>query len=214
MSAGRRPIGKLRHRIVLQSKVETRGAAGGVVSTWETQDTVFGAIEPLSGKEYLSIQQTQNEASVRIVIRYNASVDATWRAVNGGRAYDIQAVINDDSRNIWLTLMCLHGVKNTGDLPTENAVTFDLTKDPDSVIDTGINWLPTMNESSPQDTISTSAWAADNELTVDSDTNTTSTTTVWVSGGTEGKYANLVNKITTPAGRTHDRTIVVKIQNR
>ena len=94
-------------------------------------------------------------------------------------------------------------------------MTFEfLTKDPQSVIDTGINWAPTMGESSPNDTISTSEWAADNGLTVDSDTNTTTTTTVWVSAGTQGKYASLVNTITTSAGRTHDRTIVVKLQNR
>jgi hypothetical protein len=93
-------------------------------------------------------------------------------------------------------------------------MTFPLTKDPQSVIDTGIDWAPTMAESSPADTISTSSWAADNGLTVDSDTNTTTATTVWVSAGTLHKYANLVNSIVTSAGRTHERTIVVKLQNR
>ena len=93
-------------------------------------------------------------------------------------------------------------------------MSFDLTKDPQSVVDTGINWAPTMGETSPNDTISTSAWTADNGLTVDSDTETTTTTTVWISGGTLDKYASLVNTITTAAGRTHERTITVKLQNR
>jgi len=93
-------------------------------------------------------------------------------------------------------------------------MTFSTTKDPQEVIDYSIDWAATMGESSPNDTISTSAWTADNGLTVDSDTNTTTTTTVWVSAGTRGKYANLVNTITTASGRTHERTIAVLLQNR
>ena len=119
MSKGRRPIGKRRHRGILQSRVETRGAAGGYVTTWSTEATVWISIEPLSGSEYTAIQQTQNEASVRITMRYYSGLDETWRVVNGGRAYDIVAVLNDDDLNRDLTLMCLQGVKDAGDMPTD-----------------------------------------------------------------------------------------------
>ena len=118
MSKGRRPIGKRRHRGILQSRVETRGDSGGYATTWSTEATVWISIEPLSGSEYTAIQQTQNEASVRITMRYYSGLDETWRVVNGGRAYDIVAVLNDDDMNRDLTLMCLQGVKDTGDLPT------------------------------------------------------------------------------------------------
>lgn len=113
--------GRLRNRLVLQSKTETRGAAGGVTTTWTTQATVWGGIEPLSGKEYQAIQQTQNEASVRIVLRYYSGLDETWRVVNGGRAYAIEALINENDRNRMVTLMCLQGVKEAAGLPTEGA---------------------------------------------------------------------------------------------
>ena len=93
-------------------------------------------------------------------------------------------------------------------------MTFSTTKDPQSVVDYSINWAATMGESSPNDTISTSNWTADNGLAVDSNSNTTTATTVWVSAGTRGKHANLVNTIVTSAGRTHERTIVVKLQDR
>ena len=115
--------GQLRNRLVLQSKTETRGAAGGVATTWTTQATVWGGIHPISGKEYTAIQQTQNEAEVKIIIRYQSSIDETWRVVNGGREYSIVSVINENDRDRMITLMCLKGVKDTGDLPSEGIPT-------------------------------------------------------------------------------------------
>ena len=91
--------------------------------------------------------------------------------------------------------------------------TFSAIKDPDSVEDFTIDWAATLAESSPADTISTSAWSKDTALVIDSDSNTTTTATVWVSGGTDGTYTNLVNRVTTAAGRTLDRTIVLLVQN-
>jgi hypothetical protein len=93
-------------------------------------------------------------------------------------------------------------------------MTFNATKDPDSVIDFTINWAATLSESSPGDTISSSAWTADSGVVIDSDTNTTTTATAWVSGGTLHKYADLINSVVTDGGRTYDRTIVLKIQER
>ena len=112
--------GRLRHRLVLQSPTETRGPAGGVqVNTWKTEATVWGAIEPVSGKEFLTIDQTQNETTVRIVLRYHSGLDETWRVVNDGRAYPIISAINESDRNRMWELMCSQGVRESGDLPTE-----------------------------------------------------------------------------------------------
>ena len=91
--------------------------------------------------------------------------------------------------------------------------TFTATKDPDSVVDYTIDWAATLAESSPSDTITSSEWISDSVLAIDSDSNTTTTATVWVSGGKNGTYTNLINRVDTAAGRTMDRTIVLKIQN-
>ena len=93
-------------------------------------------------------------------------------------------------------------------------MTFTGVKDPDSTIDFSIDWSETLAEVSPADTISSSSWTADNGVTVISDSNTTTTATVWVSGGTVRKYSELVNTVVTAGGRTHQRTIAVKIQQR
>jgi SPP1 family predicted phage head-tail adaptor len=123
--------GRLRHQLILQSQVETRDPTGGVTISWETQDTVWGGIEPLSGREYTAIQQTQDEASVRIIIRYRADIDASWRVVNEGLAYSIVSPpINENMRDRQLILMCLEGVKEDTIL-----ILFDVNNNPLQFVD-------------------------------------------------------------------------------
>mgnify|MGYP001826648934 CR=1 FL=1 len=92
-------------------------------------------------------------------------------------------------------------------------MTFEATKDPDSVEDFAIDWTATLNESTPADTIATSVWTADAGVTVDSNSEAGGVTRVWVSGGVRGAPCNLVNRITTAAGRTYDRTIAVTLED-
>ena len=102
--------GRLRHRLTLQYKVETRTSTGDVAWTWTTDSTVWGAIEPLIGREFVAASQTQNELPVKILIRYHASIADTWRIVNDNLAYSILAVMNTDSRDHTMEVMCSQGV--------------------------------------------------------------------------------------------------------
>lgn len=83
-------------------------------------------------------------------------------------------------------------------------------KDPNDVIDFQVTWATWLGT----DTIATSTWIVPTGITKDSDTNTTTTTTIWLSGGTAGTTYELVNRITTAAGRTRDFTCVIKVQER
>ena len=107
--------GRLRHRLALQKATETRGAAGGVVKTFVTQATVWGGVEPIGGKEFQAIQQTQNEYTVRIVLRYRSDIDDTWRIMDTGDSpqtpYTIHSVINETKRDRMLELLCSEGVQ-------------------------------------------------------------------------------------------------------
>ena len=102
--------GRLRHRLLLQSKVVTRDSYGAAIITWADQATVWGAIEPLSGTEYFSQAQVQDEAKVRIVIRFYDGVDTTWRVKHDNKYYDLVDVLNHDEKDRMLTLMCRQGV--------------------------------------------------------------------------------------------------------
>ena len=83
-------------------------------------------------------------------------------------------------------------------------------KDPAAVLDYQIDWSSWLGV----DTITSSSWTASTGLTVDSDSNTTTTATVWVSGGTAGTTYQLTNRITTAGGRTDERTISLSCQDR
>jgi hypothetical protein len=87
-------------------------------------------------------------------------------------------------------------------------------KDPDEVLDYRINWSRTL-EAAPasSDTISTSSWAVTSGITVDSDSNTTTTATVFLSGGTAGVCYTITNTITTAGGRTFEASFTVWIRD-
>ena len=82
-------------------------------------------------------------------------------------------------------------------------------KDPDAVLDYQINWATYLASG---DTISTSTWVVPTGITKDSDTNATTTTTIWISGGTAGTTYTFTNRIVTASGRTDDRSIVIQVQ--
>lgn len=85
---------------------------------------------------------------------------------------------------------------------------FNVTKDPQAVLDYTLDWSLWLDG----DTISTSTWALDVGITEDSESETATTTTVWVSGGTAGTTYNAVNTITTVGLRTDQRTIQITVQ--
>ena len=78
-------------------------------------------------------------------------------------------------------------------------------KDPDAVLDYTINWETWLDG----DTLTDSSWTIPTGLTKDSDAFGDSTATVWLSSGTVGITYNIVNHITTTAGREDDKTLVI-----
>lgn len=88
------------------------------------------------------------------------------------------------------------------------AATF--VKDPSAILDYAIDWSTWLGS----DTIATSTWSASAGITINSNTNTTTRATVWLSGGTAGNTYQLTNTITTAGGRTDQRTIAVEVKDR
>ena len=84
------------------------------------------------------------------------------------------------------------------------------TKDPNAVLDYTINWSLYLGS----DTISTSTFTVEAGLTKNSESNTTTTSTVWLSGGTDGTNYSVACRIVTAAGRTDDRTFRVTVGER
>lgn len=83
-------------------------------------------------------------------------------------------------------------------------------KDPDSVVDFAIDW----SEYLDTDVISTSNWTVESGITEDSSSNTTTVSTIFVSGGTARTKYQLTNRITTGGGRTEDQSIFIYVQEK
>jgi hypothetical protein len=85
------------------------------------------------------------------------------------------------------------------------------TKDPDAVLDYRWDWTAWLADG---EAISTSVVLAPAGITLDSDTNDTTSTTAWLSGGTNGTDYDVVNRISTNQGRTDDRTMRIHVMQR
>ena len=83
-------------------------------------------------------------------------------------------------------------------------------KDPDEVLDYQIDWTDRL----AGDTIASSAWTVPSGLTKESDSNTTTTTTVWLSSGTLAEDYEVLNRITTTGGRTMDQTVKLRVRTK
>lgn len=98
------------------------------------------------------------------------------------------------------------------------------TKDPNAVLDYKFDWKPLTNGApggtsdwlAASETIASKTVTVQTGLTKDSDALTDSNTsvTVWLSGGTAGETYEVACKITTSAGRTDKRTIKIQVTQR
>lgn len=82
-----------------------------------------------------------------------------------------------------------------------------VNKHPGAVLDYQFDWGNWLGA----DTIETSQWSVGTGLTKDSDDNTNSTATVWLSGGTDGTSYQVTNTITTAQGRTESKALTVNV---
>lgn len=103
---------RLRHRVTIEQRTQTRDEWGGVVETWETVAIVPAEVWPLSGREFVAAQATQAGVTTRITIRYQAGIEPAMRVTHDGAIYNIRAVLPDPTLRRHLTLMCETGVGN------------------------------------------------------------------------------------------------------
>lgn len=84
-----------------------------------------------------------------------------------------------------------------------------IDKDPDEVLDYKVDWT---NNLDTGDTVSTSTFTVEAGLTKDSESNTTTDSTVWLSGGTSGASYLVTCRIVTAQARTKEREFRVKVR--
>ncbi len=85
-------------------------------------------------------------------------------------------------------------------------------KDPQAKLDFGFDWGTYWLQSG--ETISISTWTIPDGLTQVAISNTDSTTTVWISGGTADTDYTITNHIKTSESREDDRSMIIKVRSR
>lgn len=98
--------GELRHRVTIQQKSVTRDSYGAEVITWTDVATVWAAVEPLRGREFLEAKQIQSETAYRVRIRHRSDVDTDMRVMWNSRTLEIVAVLDIGGLGRELELMC------------------------------------------------------------------------------------------------------------
>ncbi len=119
-------------------------------------------------------------------LTYTPSPARTWRVPNKPRTFTVTAAPKRLSQ----------------------PMPFRSTKDPDAVLDYTLDWS---RELVGGDTIIAAVFTPDTGITIDSDSFTDSTTTVWLSGGEDGTTYEVSVHITTAAGRQDDRVIEIAV---
>lgn len=107
--------GQLTRRIRIQQRSVAQDSFGEPLSQWTDLVTLWAEIQPLSGRELEVAQRISSEVTHQILVRYQSifadtRTVAAYRAVYKGRIFDIHASLNEDERNIRITLLASEGL--------------------------------------------------------------------------------------------------------
>lgn len=106
--------GKLRHRIQVQRKLESRDPeSGDVIVRWVDFAKLWANVEPVSVREFLSSRATQSEIVARITVRYRDDLLPTMRIQYRGKIYNPEGWLPDKESGLeYMTAPCSAGVND------------------------------------------------------------------------------------------------------
>lgn len=115
--------GTLRHKVTIQQLVDIADSSGEVqdsngdpVQEWVDVATVWAAIEPVSGREFIAAQAEQSKVVARVVIRYRNDIDSAMRLFHPYKQfyYNIEAILPDKESGLeYLTVLVSEGIRFT-----------------------------------------------------------------------------------------------------
>ena len=102
-------IGRMRHRVTIQSPTATADSGGGRSIAWGTLKEVFADIQPQSGRFVFQHGQEKEKVTHKLIMRYRADIGTNYRIKFGTRIFNIHSILNEDERKRFLTLLCEEG---------------------------------------------------------------------------------------------------------
>lgn len=98
--------GELDQRVTFSRQKSEQDETGQLINTWQTLGTVWAAVAPVAGREFIAAGAAQSQLTTKIRIRHRPGITSGDRVTHGGRAYDIQSVIDYRSEKRELVLLC------------------------------------------------------------------------------------------------------------
>ena len=95
-------IGKLRHRLELQSAADSTDSYGQPTRTWATYATVWGSVEPVTASEAPLADQLQGAITHSVTLRFTSDLEVGHRIKFGSRYLNVRGVRNVEERGISL----------------------------------------------------------------------------------------------------------------
>ena len=97
---------RLPHVITIQKPVEVEGEHNTPIIEWQNFATIFASVEPIGGREFVLLQNTNSELAVRIKTWYYPGITNSMRVVYGTRIFNIQSAIDVKEQHKEMHLMC------------------------------------------------------------------------------------------------------------
>ena len=112
------PLGKMRQKITIQYQSRTADGGGSEALSWLDPTTVFGYIQPKQGGERFFGDQLEERITHIITVRYRRDLSHKNRllyvsfikGVKYTRTFNVRRVLNRDSTNKFLDILCEEGV--------------------------------------------------------------------------------------------------------
>jgi SPP1 family predicted phage head-tail adaptor len=104
-------VGRFRYKVALEQLVGTQDTNGQMVQTWQTWGTIQCSVEARTGAERTVGQELYASVNIIMRTRYQDGILPQMRATWGTRHFNIQAVLDEDGRRRFLTLLCVERVE-------------------------------------------------------------------------------------------------------
>ncbi len=102
---------RLIHTIALEQRPGMTDSFGEQTLTWSSfMSGIPAKVMPISGRELLASGAIASEITHRVVMRYVSGVTAEMRVSFNGRYFAIKAILDEEERNVKLTLLCAEGL--------------------------------------------------------------------------------------------------------
>lgn len=98
--------GQLDQRVTVERLEQGQDEIGQPYSTWTPVVTLWAAVEPQAGREFVAAGAAQSQLTTKIRIRYRPGIQSDDRVIHNGKAMNIQSVIDYRSQRRELVLMC------------------------------------------------------------------------------------------------------------